>query len=494
MEELKRIPFYKKFGFRVLLFNFVLLLSLIGPTVIIYKSDYKLLTDRNRIQRSLFRYCIDRFSVISPELWSDSLKTFPDILNMQRILIFTAHEELVLDSGLRTNPEVESEHQTRLPHPYMLWSGKGNHDPAVLENYLLSANASGNYNLLRTVAATRTIPYGEKLDRVVLMARLFQGADGESYVLVLCSSVVDILVHNRAIKERFLFLYIAVLLMALLLSLFLSRSVISPLKRLYALSTEILKSGTAWEKAVEIKEGSGEVGRICQSLASLAGRQREQAEVFRQFSSDIVHELKTPLSAIKSGFELYSESDDEEMKEEISHRINKRIRLMDTLMEEIRELGLIETEVASSPCRNFKPLIDDLKFEFRESNIAVIIDDRASTVATKLSAPQLYQILSNLLKNAVSFSPQPGSVEVAADLQSSYLVFAVRDSGPGISDEAFPRLTDRFFSYRQRGSERHSGLGLSIVSSILAKSGGKLVYGNRNEGGAEFFCYIPLAD
>ncbi|MBN2510379.1 MAG: HAMP domain-containing histidine kinase, partial [Spirochaetales bacterium] len=301
--------------------------------------------------------------------------------------------------------------------------------------------------------------------------------------------------HERAVKERFLFLYSVIILLAVLLSLVLNSMAAGPLNRLYLLATKIVaddrKEGITDSDAL-LRPGIGEIGIICQAIQRLVKAQKTQADNFRAFSSDIVHELKTPLSAIRSGIEIYSETPDEKEKGEILERIHTRISRMESLMDEIKHIGELETQTENEYCDSVLPVIREALRAYESRGVLFEHSGGTEKCRLPVSGVKLYQVVDNLVKNAVDFSPVRESVRVSADINEGLFVLSVRDKGPGILKEVFPLVTTRFFSYRM-GENVHSGLGLAIVDAIARNSGGNLVYRNLDAGGSMFTVSFPLA-
>lgn len=490
MEKLKSIPFYKRFSIRVLFFNVILLLSMIIPTAIIRKMDYKQLLDRITFHTALFNYCADRLNALDKVDWPAAIEMFPKIFYQQRICIFSTDQKLMYDSGLMKEFDGEFTFELLLPDPYIDWKKQSEIiDSHIYIAYLQNINLD-NIDPQRFYQSTRSIQYEKGVDRVILSGKLLRSADGEELIFTMSHSLVDILIHGRSIKERFLIIYSLVILLSLLLTIILSRSVIDPLKRLYAFSKEILASKWRDDYGMELPK-RGEIGEICRVLQGLIKDQKKQSENFKEFSSDIVHELKTPLAAIRSGLEIYSESTNEKEKEEVYGRINRRIQQMENLMDEIQFVGNIESNTEEEHCKNMFPVTEEILYEFGDAEINLEIAPGIEACQLPLSCEKVYQILNNLVKNAVSFSPDKGSVSVSLRTEGNFLIIQVSDRGPGIPNEVFSQITNRFFTFRPKNDEKHSGLGLSIIDAILRGCGGYLEYQNKTEGGAEFICKIP---
>jgi signal transduction histidine kinase len=490
MEKLKPASRRGRFGLRVFFFNGILLLSIIAPSLIIRNMDYKGLVDRISSHTALFDYCADRLGRLKKLDWPAAIETFPRLFYQQRICVFDLDRELSYDSGVMKAFDGRYNFKLLLPDPYIDWKEQNGHlDPSVYIDFLRGIDTEG-FDPGRAHHSTRSLRYDAGLDRILLSGKLLYSADGEGLLFTMSQSLVDILVHERSVKERFLIIYSLVIALGILSTIVLSRSVTGPLKKLYQYSKGTLTPG--WEESglAELPR-KGEIGEICRALQGLIEQQKNQSENFMRFSSDIVHELKTPLAAIRSGLEVYSECGDEAEKEGVYDRTNKTIQRMENLMNEIQFLGSVESSLAKERCEDIRAVYEEVLHELKEAEIEFRIAPGVEGCILPISGEKLYQVLANLLKNALSFSPDRGSVSLSLYLEGRILVIEVGDEGPGIPAEAFPQITRRFFTYRPKGGEKHSGLGLSIVAAILRGCGGNLTYRNKVEGGAEFSCRIP---
>ena len=265
----------------------------------------------------------------------------------------------------------------------------------------------------------------------------------------------------------------------------------APLRRLSSFSRELVDTRTDTRSRPR-HTLRGEIGEICSSLRELVAAQKQESESFVSFSSDIVHELKTPLAAIRSGLEIYSESIDEPERAEVYGRINQRIQQMDRLMGEIQAIGRIESDAAVESSANLAALAELILREFDEYEVSLSVSPEVARCEVPIGPDRMRQLVGNLVRNAVSFSPEPGSVSVSLFVAGRYLMVQVSDKGPGIPDEVMHQIAGRFFSYRPGTRGNHSGLGLAIVTAILRRCGGYLRYRNLPTQGAEFACKIPV--
>ncbi|MBN1648778.1 MAG: HAMP domain-containing histidine kinase [Spirochaetales bacterium] len=491
MEKLKSIPFYRRYGLKVFLFLAILILGIIRPTQIIRKSDFHDMMERLDTHNSLYWYCLSALEKTAFEDWPEKIKNMPKLFFRQRIIIFNTEREPVFDSGIMKSDEAFRPLGLMFHHPYIVWGKNGNrYRPEVYINHLLAIDTD-ELDPWKTFKSLRNVRYPEGIDRVFLTGRMIESADGIPLVFTLSQSLTDMLMHARAIKERFLILYAVICLAALALGALLSWSVTGPLNRLYNYSLKIQTS--KWQEVNPAKlPVKGEIGFICRALQDQIRDEKIQAEHFREFSSDITHELKTPLAAIRSGLEVYSETDEKAQKADILDRIMKRISRMEDLINQINYMGNIEARTNEELCCSVPDVLREVLSEFADEAIRFELSPSVTTCCVSISCRDLFQVVFNLLKNAVSFSPERGSVSLSAGLRNDFLAIEVQDRGPGIAPEVFENICRRFYTYRNKDRENHSGLGLAIVETSLRKSGGRLEYRNRTAAGAEFSCFVPL--
>lgn len=144
---------------------------------------------------------------------------------------------------------------------------------------------------------------------------------------------------------------------------------------------------------------------------------------------------------------------------------------MENLMDDINDLGRLEFltpvyEVTTEVDLNF--LLIEISDNYSNYSINVNIYNKLNTLIIPLSVNKLKQVFENLISNAVSFSPELGSVSIGIFIKDKHIYISFKDSGAGVSDDIIDKITEWFYSFRPQGSNnKHSGLGLSIVQAIL---------------------------
>jgi len=285
-----------------------------------------------------------------------------------------------------------------------------------------------------------------------------------AFMLVRSLDGVDgVLAHLRTILGL---LILAGVIVAGVLALLVARGVIAPVARLSGAAEQISATG---DLSLRIAAGGNdELGRLAQRFNSmLETLEANEAALSdsvasqRQLAADASHELRTPVSAIRTNIETVLAHP--ELTEE------RRIQIL-------RETGLFDEDV-----RLDLVAADSIK---RLSGLAPRRDVRARLEPTVISArhDRIYRAINNLLDNADKYSPpnRPIEVSVAAG------VIEVRDHGPGVPESELPHLFDRFWRGSMSRDRPGSGLGLAIVRQVAEASGGRVEVETAATGGARF--------
>ncbi len=222
---------------------------------------------------------------------------------------------------------------------------------------------------------------------------------------------------------------------------------------------------------------------------------RRADRIRRDFVANISHELRTPLTAIRGYLEALAESDtsadDRRRFLDIVARHARRMeRLVNDLLRLARLEGGQETVVLSSI--DLRSLLDGViadvaqEVEARHVHVDVRIAEGARTV--RADAAKLHDAIRNLLANAVTYSPDGGTITLEAAAADGRVTLAVCDEGPGIPEADLPRIFERFYRVdKSRARDPGgTGLGLAIAKHLVGLHGGEIRAENRREGGAKF--------
>lgn len=264
--------------------------------------------------------------------------------------------------------------------------------------------------------------------------------------------------------------------------------------------TDGAKRLEAGERGIRIKlpRARDELRSLTEAFNNLvAGLERQEAWR-RNLVADIAHDLRTPLAVLRS--EIEAMQDGVSKPDEAGlERLHGQVLLLTQLVNDLRTLSLAESggmEVKKEQVElagYLEEVLELFRPRAAEAGLQLV-----GSVPPQLLAPldpsQMKRVLNNLLDNAVRYA-SPGRVEVSALVNQDQVHIEVRDSGPGLSQEALERVFDRFYrgdtSRTRAEGKGGSGLGLTIARAIVEAHGGKMAAANHPQGGAVFTIYLP---
>lgn len=244
-----------------------------------------------------------------------------------------------------------------------------------------------------------------------------------------------------------------------------------------------------------------EIGHLVGTLNDMLDRLEQTFEVQRRFTADASHELRSPLSRLRTEIEVTLRRPRDAADYVATLRsCLEEVGRMTSLVEELLMLARLDAGQEHAPP---EPVALDVLAEevrqrlaaaAREREVRVLLETGEPVSARVAHGPAIL-VLANLLDNAIKFSPRGAQVIVRAGREGDAASLSVADEGPGIPGEELPRLFDRF--YRGAGARAESvegiGLGLALAQSVARAYGGRVSAANRPGGGAVFTVVFPLA-
>lgn len=285
------------------------------------------------------------------------------------------------------------------------------------------------------------------------------------------------------------------------------RRLVNPLSKLSKQTKSIIdKKGRILQTELYASKRKDEIGDLSRSFSSLINRVNDRIHYVETFSSDVAHEFKNPLAAIRTSVELMNASDlSIEEKQELYKSINDEIHHLEVLLKDIRDISKIENQDDNEGKENVpvgqlaENIINRVSTNFADIIFDLICKNKDKTYFTK--PENLDRVLENLIDNAASFAAKTEikKVKVIIDFVessndfTSHLIIDVEDSGPGIPKGSEDKIFNRFYSNRDDEQKKnHSGLGLSTVKAIVDSMNGKIAVGKSEElGGAKFLIELP---
>ncbi|HEX6661638.1 MAG TPA: stimulus-sensing domain-containing protein [Sphingomicrobium sp.] len=296
----------------------------------------------------------------------------------------------------------------------------------------------------------------------------------------------------------------AVVLVSALLSSFLARTIVRPLRRL-ALAAHRVRLGRAREVNVpRLPSRTDEIGLLARSVSDMSQSLRQRIDNIEAFAADVTHELKNPLASLRSAMDGLDRVDDPKLKQKLIAVAREDVVRLDRLINDIGEAARTDAELARATFEpvDLGPLIEQLAASWenrREKGDATIAfaRPRKSTAVVMGKPDRLARAINAIIDNAVSFSPPGGLVEIAAARVGDEVRIRVDDEGPGVPPEAREAIFNRFHSIRPEGENfgRHSGLGLAIAQAIVRGHDGEIDVQDRDDApsGARFTIRLPAA-
>lgn len=285
---------------------------------------------------------------------------------------------------------------------------------------------------------------------------------------------------------------------AVVASLFVARRIVEPVRSMLAATRRI--SAGRYDERVLLREDD-ELGALAESLNTMAAALEATERRRREFVADISHELRTPITTLQSYMEGLMDGVVEPSGETwaLLHGETERMRrLVDDLQQLSRaEAGQLVLDIAPvSPGEAVRLATEGMLPLFTEKGVEIETDDRGAP-PVRADAGRLVQVLTNLLGNALRYTPEGGRVTVTAGLRDERVLFTVEDTGAGIASEHLPHVFERFYRVEKSRSREGggSGLGLAISRALVEAMGGNIRAESPSPGkGARFSFSLPLAD
>ncbi|MBV8402294.1 MAG: stimulus-sensing domain-containing protein [Acetobacteraceae bacterium] len=310
-----------------------------------------------------------------------------------------------------------------------------------------------------------------------------------------------------AIRMSIVGLFSLALVLTVALSWYLSSTIARPILRLAGAAAEMREGkGRTGGVSETLLDRGDEVGVLAVALAHSAAALWARMDAIERFAADVAHEIKNPLSSIRSAIETLRRIDDKAQQRRLLAIIAEDVSRLDRLISDISDASRVDAELSRSVAErvDVAPILSTLKDihdATREDNDAVLeLDAPNEGLIVRAVEGRLVQVLRNLISNATSFSPPNSRIYVGARETGNMVEVSVEDDGPGIPEGKLEHVFERFYSERPKGERfgQHSGLGLSISRQIVEALHGRISAENRRGEngrvvGARFVVRLPKA-
>jgi two-component system sensor histidine kinase ChvG len=336
----------------------------------------------------------------------------------------------------------------------------------------------------------RVSEQGEQIVSVAVPIQRFRGVLG---VLMLSTEGGDIDKIVAAERKAILRVFGVAALVTVILSMLLASTIANPLRRLSAAAVRVRRGVKNREEIPDFSDRQDEIGNLSIAVRDMTNALYARIEAIESFAADVSHELKNPLTSLRSAVETLPLAKSAESRERLMDVIQHDVRRLDRLITDISDASRLDAELAREDAEkvDMKKLIGDLVSVSQDAGR----QKRKMTIDFKVAKlPQgvkgyyvnghdlrLGQVITNLIENARSFVPEEGGhINVSLAREGKFIIVTIDDNGPGIRADSIDRIFERFYTDRPSGEAfgQNSGLGLSISRQIAEAHGGSLTAEN----------------
>lgn len=360
-------------------------------------------------------------------------------------------------------------------------------------------------------AVVRVTEDSELIVSVAVPVQRFRAVLG---ALLLSTQAGDIDKIVQAEREAIFRVFGVAAFVTIILSLLLASTIANPLRRLSAAAVRVRRGVKAREEIPDFSARQDEIGNLSIALRDMTSALYDRIDAIESFAADVSHELKNPLTSLRSAVETLPLVKNTESRDKLLGVIQHDVKRLDRLISDISDASRLDAELARDDARivDIAKLLKDLveissQVSRRNKNVQISLD------VAEISKDQNYevfghdlrlgQVITNLIENARSFvAEKTGHIQIQLSQDENTLTIKVMDNGPGIQIEDINRVFERFYTDRPEGEDfgQNSGLGLSISRQIIEAHGGEIDVKNvisEEDGSISGACFeicLPLIE
>jgi two-component system sensor histidine kinase ChvG len=312
----------------------------------------------------------------------------------------------------------------------------------------------------------------------------------------------------RSIRLEILSVFAVIFAITVALSLYLAGSITRPVQRLAA-AAERVRTGHDRRHSIPEFAGRGdEIGDLARAMRQMTDNLWQRMDAMERFAADVAHEIKNPLTSMRSAVETAMRITDPTQREKLLAIILDDVSRLDRLISDISEASRVDSELSreettSVDIGRMLETIGEIYTSTSRVGVGGLIcevDDDGASLIVNGHENRLVQVIRNLIDNAVTFSPPGARITIRAATSDQHITISIDDEGIGIPEGKLETIFDRFYSERPTGEKfgTHSGLGLSICRQIVDAHDGWISAENRKAPGkdvlgARFILVLPKA-
>ncbi len=323
--------------------------------------------------------------------------------------------------------------------------------------------------------------------------------------LMLSTSIDDVENRVREVRLTILELFALGLGVTVLLSIFLAGTIARPVRRLAEAADAVRHGHGSAADIPDFSRRGDEIGDLSVALSDMTKTLSERMDAIERFAADVAHEIKNPLTSLRSAVEATACVTNPEQQQKLLAVVREDVLRLDRLISDISDASRLDAELARAEPEPvdlglmLAAFVEVHRETAAEGTPALELEAAADVPLVVSGVEQrLAQVFENIIANARSFSPPGGTIRLSARRLGDWIEVAVEDDGPGIPAGKLGAIFERFYSERPDGEQfgTHSGLGLSISRQIVEAHGGTIKAANRYDSngavaGARFTVRLP---
>ena len=309
------------------------------------------------------------------------------------------------------------------------------------------------------------------------------------------------------VQYTFFQVFFGILLITIVLAFYLSQSIIGPISTLARRANQVRLNQFQSLAMPDLINRRDEIGTLARDLSAMTDELHARMKATASFAADVSHELKNPLTSLRSAVETMARLDDKDQQDKLMQIILDDVGRLNRLITDISAASRLDADLSQAKYETIDlgDLINNFAASRHWSNdqtqqIHLEVKLPKTPIYVHVAVDRLVQVLDNIYVNAMSFSPKGGTITLALTRQKGQAKITMGDDGPGIPEAKLDTIFSRFYTERPEGESfgQHSGLGLSISRKIIETLGGSIIAANRKKRrgpfktGAEITITLPI--
>jgi two-component system, OmpR family, sensor histidine kinase ChvG len=369
------------------------------------------------------------------------------------------------------------------------WLGRGD---LPIYHELGASNGRGYPEVAQALSgqSASIVRISERGDVIVSVAVPVQRFRAVRGVLMLSTQGADIDDMVEAERLAILKVFLVATAVMVVLSILLAGTIAEPVRRLADAAESVRRRIRSRVEIPDFTTRRDEIGHLSGTLRDMTNALYSRIEAIESFAADVAHELKNPLTSLRSAVETLPVARTEESRGRLLSIIQHDVQRLDRLISDISDASRLDAELQRQEAapvdlaKLLNTLVGVANEVKRDDGVKVTVRFEGGSGARAFEVPgrdsRLGQVVDNLIENARSFSPAAGTVRVTCRRLKNNIEILVDDDGPGVRPDAVEKVFERFYTDRpHQGFGQNSGLGLSISKQIVDAHGGAIWVENR---------------